>query len=276
VAPPGVPPLARNITLENDNGQAVLASALRYESDGLLAFGHGNFGASQTEEFDGEVPFFEANGGEFLHIDSDTLLVGQAFPPITTTEGAPVRINSAATDGNAIYVASRQSGLFRRDILTGQVERLGNLQGCTDSRVNAMAFHLGQFFAFCRRNGNGNNFGTIDFDTMVFTPIGNNSDCCTMNLLSDGNTLFGLIEDRFGVMDIQAGVLIENFSGNSLGRPRGMAVADGEFWMLSRGVAGKGSGNAYTLNTFDPDTGAATFKSFIGIEFHGLLAVPQL
>lgn len=274
--PLGLPPILLPVRVENDNGASTLEASYRYQTNnGLLAFGHGQFPRI-------------AEAGQILSVDLETLTVGVA------AEGSGREISPFQGEGVSVAVLFQNEIIYKstsqimfRITPSGEHVRLGNVLGCVSGKVHAMTVHRGEIFALCRENSNGggggkgggggnSDFGTIDLETLTFSPIGAVDECCQLNLASDGETLFFLRNRDLFRIDAEDGTL-EFVAETSLARVRGMVFHQGSLYALNRGFSGGGGGGGSPsfLYRINPDDGSSEVLTDLGTSLHGLTQVPQ-
>lgn len=269
-SPPGLAPILFPVRVENDNGVATLESSYRYEgNNGLLTFGHGRFP---------EV----AEAGQIINLDLETLTVGVA------AEGSGKELNPFQGEGvsvallveNEIVYKSTDKTLFRITP-AGEHVRIGKVNGC--GNIHAMTAHRGEIFAICRDNNNGggkggngdSDFGTIDLETLEFSPIGSvDVGGQVMNLASDGQVIFFLRDRTLFRIDPKDG-FTELVAETSLSRVRGMVFHQGTLFALNRGFSGGPGGTTTFLYRLNPVDGAIDVLMNLGTSLHGLTQVPQ-
>lgn len=253
---------ATQVHILNDNG-ASEPLPFRYSGSGLLAIGHsrrgGMFPAAPIVGTDGQI-FFVDPVTQTIE-ETDLAFAGTDSEPINTCRGA-------TQDDEAIYARVQDGEFARLDLADGTTE-VFNLAGC--SRIHAVESHQGVLYGFCRDNQNGQDFGRIDPVAKTFTPIGTNDDCCSMNLLSDGTTLFLLAENRIAPINPLNGVKGPEVTiGGNIFSVRGMAFHEGTMYGVSTSASG-GPGDEQTfLVEIDPQLGTIEFVMSLGTGLRGL------
>jgi len=260
VAPAGQVGRASQLRVENENGETGPLE-YRYQSDGLLAFGYEQRGgpvASAT----GPVT---ARPGEVFHIDPISQTMEPTEARFRGPDDSEVTVcRGAAFDESGIYARLRDGVLGRLNFDDGTTDVLSPLAGC-NNRLHALTVHQGELFGFCRDNDAGQDFGRIDPVARTFTPIGALDECCQINLVSDGTTMYLRVNSQFSSINPLTGVRgpILNLTG-AASNMRGMAFAGGQLYILSTSLSGGPGSTSTFLYTLDPNTGASDFVMTLG------------
>ncbi len=265
VTPPGFLGRSTKVRLENNNGRTDSLS-FRYRSNGLLAFGHsrrniGFVGAAAVAGNDGEMFFIDP---VLKTIEAtDVAVVGP------DNSGLPV-CRGVGHDDSGLYAQIQEGGVAKLSFEDGSTEVITPLSGC--SRVHAITAHQGDLYAYCRENPDGQAFGKIDIDTRTFTPVGNLSGGFRTNLVSDGTTMYLVIDSQISTINGNTGVRGPVVSFNGVSQVRGLAFSDGILYGLSTSFSGGGGGgpDGTFLHTINPNTGNADFVMTLGTGLRGL------
>lgn len=275
--PPGAPPQLQNVTVKNLNGEGSQERAFLYAAsdNSLLAFSHGAERRSPPTAASPEA-------GSVLYIDLDTMVVEESIPP--PQEDAPDGVSVVAFDGErTIFYKGVSQDLHSLDTETGERVRLGPIQGCAGrGTAQAMTFHLGTLFMYCRENPGllqTSPFGTFDVEQMTFEPIGKPGGLFgTLVLVSDGTDLYLISNNSLFRIDPNTGQRLNtNDITMSISGIRGAAFLNGRLYVMSRafgGDTGAGGARPAFLYEVNPDTGASTYLMQIGSDLHGLIPTP--
>jgi hypothetical protein len=178
----------------------------------------------------------------------------------------------AAIDESGIFARLQGGALGHLNFDDGTTEIIDSLDGCQD-RLDALTTHQGSLFGFCRNNDAGQDFGRIDVEARTFTPVGAVDECCQINLVSDGTTMYLRVNSQLSTINALTGVRgpLLNLTG-AAANMRGMAFADGKLYILSTSLGGGGGNQSSFLHTLDPNTGDTDFVMTLGTGLRGISA----
>lgn len=246
----GVPGIRDEVTVENDNGSGSLHGLLA-TTTGVVSFGRN----------------FSTNSGQAQVLDIST---GAA-----TSVGVAHLINtdrptSAAVGDAGLYLSISRSALAL--VAEGELSIVGPFVAC-NNRMQTLAFHGGTLYGICRRNPDGQRFGSIDVTTGRYTPLGGATefDSQRTNLVSDGTNLYFIDGGTIARVNPADGTLT-NVVPHTIGQPRGATFKGGTLYVLNRGLAGKGSSGVYSLYTLVPGTGVSQLIGIVPQDVHGLIS----